>query len=326
MSVAIGSALMLVAGRAPGGVWAAMVTRTFGNPYQIGEWLYRATTLVLTGMSVALALDVGLFNIGAGGQVTAGVIACATVGAALPAGTPAIVAVPVCALAAFAAGAVVGAMIGVLRTARGAHEVITSIMFNGIIVGVSLWLGNATLFVAGTTNGAPIVSGAELARLPITGTEANASVVVALAVIAVAWWLRARTTWGVAWRAVGAAPEAARAAGIDVDRVRLLAMTGAGGLAGLAATNLVMGHEHSFEAGLGRGSGIVGISVALLGRVHPAGVVTAALLLGFLQAGGLVIADKVPKELIEMLQGVVVLSVAATSAWLRRRDRLVGRA
>ena len=89
---------------------------------------------------------------------------------------------------------------------------------------------------------------------------------------------------------------------------------------------LFLGHKHVFEQGLGSGTGLLGISVALLGRVHPVGVVVAALLLGFLSAGGLVVGDLIPKELMEMLQGVVLLSVAATSAWLRRRDREAGRA
>jgi len=326
VSIAIGSALMLVAGKSPGGVWAAMVTRTFGDPYQIGEWLYRATGLALTGLSVAIALDAGLFNIGAEGQLTAGVVACAATGAALPAGTPAVIAIPLCILAAAAAGAAVGALIGALRVYRGAHEVITSIMLDLIAAGVALWLGNVWLFEPGTTNSAPIAAGAELPRLPFAGSAANVSIVITTAAVAAVWWLRARTTWGLAWRAVGSAPEAARAAGIAVGRVQLLAMTGAGALAGLAATNLVMGHKHVFEQGLGSGTGLLGISVALLGRVHPVGVVVAALLLGFLSAGGLVVGDLIPKELMEMLQGVVLLSVAATSAWLRRRDREAGRA
>lgn len=320
VSVAIGSALMLVAGHAPGGVWLAMLARTFEEPYR-GEWLFRSTGLALTGLSVALALDAGLFNIGAEGQLTAGVLACAATGAALPAGTPAVLAVPACLLAAGAAGAAVGGLIGVLRVTRGAHEVITSIMLNLIVGGLALWLGNAVLFVPGATTGYAIAPGAEL---PPLGSAANAALVLSLAAVGAMWWLRERTTWGLAWRAVGAAPEAARAAGIAVGRVQVLVMTGAGALAGLAAANLVMGHKHAFEEGLGRGAGLLGISVALLGRVHPVGVLVAALLLGFLSAGGLAVGDLIPKELIEMLQGVVVLAVAATSAWLRRRDQLAG--
>jgi len=319
-SVAIGSALMLIAGKAPGHVWLAMITRTLGDPYALGQVLYKATGLALTGLAVAVALDAGLFNIGAEGQVTAGVLACAVVGGALPAGTPAILAIPLCLIAAAAAGGAVGATIGVLRVARGAHEVITSMMLNAIIAGLALWIGNEVLFQGGTTTGGMIAPGARLPRLGFGGSSVNASLLLAVVAVAAMWWLRARTTWGQAWRAVGQEPEAARSVGISVGRVRILVMTGSGALAGLAAANFVMGHKHAFEEGLGRGTGLLGIAAALLGRMHPIGVAVAALVLGFLSSGGLAVADLVPKELTEMLLGVVVLAVAAAGPWVRRRE------
>jgi simple sugar transport system permease protein len=324
-SVAIGSALMLVAGKAPGHVWLAMITRTMGDPYALGQVLYKATGLALTGLAVAVALDAGLFNIGAEGQVTAGVLACAVVGGALPAGTPAILAIPLCLIVAAAAGGAVGATIGVLRVVRGAHEVITSIMLNAIIAGLALWVGNEVLFRGGTTTGGMIAPGARLPQLGFGGSSVNASLLLAVVAVAAMWWLRSRTTWGQAWRAVGQEPEAARSVGISVGRVRILVMTGSGALAGLAAANFVMGHKHAFEEGLGRGTGLLGIAAALLGRMHPIGVAVAALVLGFLSSGGLAVADLVPKELTEMLQGVVVLAVAAAGPWVRRREAVAVR-
>lgn len=320
-SVAIGSLLMLIAGKAPGTVWWAMIERTVTDPYMLGQVLYKATALVLTGLAVSVALDAGLFNIGGEAQLTAGVLACAATGIALPASTPAVVAVPACVLAAAAAGGAVGALIGVMRVARGAHEVLTSIMLNAIVAGVGLWLGNTFLFTGGTTRSASIAPGAELPMLGLGGSAANASLALALGAVGLVWWLRGRTTWGQAMRAVGRNPEAARTLGIDVGRVRILAMTAAGALAGLAATSFVLGHKHAYEEGLGRGVGFLGISAALLGRNHPIGVAVAALVLGFLSSGGLAVADLVPKELTEMLQGVVVLAVAAAGPWVRRHSR-----
>lgn len=320
VSVAIGSVLMLIAGTSPGHVWLAMITRTAGDSYALGQVLYKATGLALTGIAVALALDAGLFNIGAEGQVTAGVLACAVVGRALPEATPAVIAIPVCLLAAAGAGGAVGALIGVLRVTRDAHEVITSIMLNAIIGGLALWIGNEVLFQNGTTTGATIVSGAQLPQLGFGGSSVNASVFLAVLAVAAMWWLRSRTTSGQAWRAVGQEPAAARSVGISVGRARILVMTGSGALAGLAAANFVMGHKHAFEEGLGRGTGLMGIAAALLGRLHPVGVAVAALVLGFLSSGGLAVADLVPKELTEMLQGVVVLAVAAAGPWVRRRE------
>ncbi|HUJ63467.1 MAG TPA: ABC transporter permease [Kofleriaceae bacterium] len=319
-AVAIGSALMLVVGQSPAGVWWTMIERTFGHADGIGEWLFRATGPLLTGLGVSVALDAGLFNIGGEAQLTAGVVGCAVVGAALPHGTPAIVALPLCIAAAAAGGGAIGALIGAMRVLRGAHEVITSIMLDKIVAGAALWLGNDLLFVPGTTTGPAIAPGAELPRLGLGGSPANAAIAIAVAAVAIVWWVRARTTWGQALRAVGRDPDAARSVGISVGAVRLLAMTFGGALAGLAATNYVLGQEHVFQEGLGRGVGFIGITAALLGRLHPVGVALAALLLGFLSAGGLQVADRVPKELTELLQGIVLLAIAIAVPWVRRRE------
>jgi general nucleoside transport system permease protein len=318
-SMAIGSVLMLIVGRSPGDVWWSMVTRVCGDRYQLGQVLYKATALALTGLAVSIPLDAGLFNIGGEAQLGAGIFACAVTGMALPTGTPAVLAIPVCVLAAVAAGGAIGALIGGLRVARGAHEVITSIMLNAIVAGVVLVEGMNHIFRGGTTTGPPIAPGAELPSLGLAGSAANTSILLAAGAVALVWWLRARTTWGQAWLAVGRDPEAARSVGISVGRVQVWVMTGAGALAGLAATSFVMGHKHALEEGLGRGAGLLGISAALLGRLHPVGVALASLLLGFLSVGGLAVGDKVPKELTEMLQGVVVLAVAVALAWERKR-------
>jgi len=322
-SIAIGSLLMLIAGKAPGTVWWTMIERTLGDPYSLGQVLYKATALALTGLSVSIALDAGLFNIGGEAQLTAGVLACALVGLALPAGTPAIVAVPLCVLAAAIAGAAIGAWIGAMKVLRNAHEVLTAIMLNAVVAGVALWIGNEFLFQNGTTRSADIAPGAQLPNLGFGGSAVSAALFLAIGVIVLVWWLRSRTTWGQMVRAVGRNPEAARTLGIDVGRVRILAMTAAGAVAGLAATSFVLGHKHAYEEGLGRGIGFLGISAALLGRSHPIGVGVAALALGFLSTGGLAVADIVPKELTEMLQGVVVLAVACAGPWVRRNTREV---
>ena len=218
------------------------------------------------------------------------------------------------------AGGAVGFLIGLLRVTRDAHEVITSIMLNSIVVGFSLWLGNAVLFVGGSTRGTVIAPSAELPRFGMHGSAANMALFLSLAVVGLVWWMRARTTWGRAWLAVGRSPETARSVGISVGRVQILVMTGAGALAGLAATNFVLGHKHAYEFGLGAGTGLLGISAALLGRLHPIGVVIASIVLAFLSVGGLNVGDLVPKELTEMLQGVVPLAVAAAVPWVKRKS------
>lgn len=316
--MAVGSILMLVVGASPAHVWSQMVARVATSEYQLGQVLYKATGLALTGLAVSIALDAGLFNIGGEAQLGAGIFACALVGTALPVGTPAIIAIPVCTLAAAAAGGAIGGAIGLLRAKRDAHEVITSFMFNAIVAGVVLVEGSAHIFQGGTTTGPAIAPGAELPRLPLAGSAANYAVFVAAAAVGLVWWLRARTTWGQAWLAVGRDADAARHAGISVERVQIFVMTGAGALAGLAATSFVMGHKHALEQGLGTGTGLLGIVAALLGRLDPLGVGIASVFLAFLSVGGLAVADLVPKELTEMLLGVVLLAVATATAWERR--------
>ncbi|HSN28289.1 MAG TPA: ABC transporter permease [Kofleriaceae bacterium] len=317
-SMAVGSMLMLVVGASPGHVWWQMIERVSTSEYQLGQVLYKATGLALTGLAVSIALDAGLFNIGGEAQLGAGIFACALVGTALPAGTPAVLAIPLCTLAAAAAGGAIGGAIGLLRAKRDAHEVITSFMFNAIVAGVVLVEGSAHIFQGGTTTGPAIVPGAQLPRLPLGGSAANYALFIAAGAVAFVWWLRARTTWGQAWLAVGRDPEAARHVGISVERVQIYVMAGAGALAGLAATSFVMGHKHALEQGLGAGTGLLGIVAALLGRLDPLGVGLASLFLAFLSVGGLAVADLVPKELTEMLLGVVLLAVATAAAWERR--------
>ncbi len=319
VSIAFGSFFMLLAGKAPSTVWWAMITKTLGEPYAFGQVLYKASALALTGLAVSVALDAGLFNIGGEGQLTAGVLLTSVIGAALPASTPVAVALPLCIAAAALGGGAIGFLIGVSRVTRGAHEVISSIMLNLIVAGVTLWIGNTTLFRGGTTRGPSIAPGAELPLLGFGGSPASGAVFIALAAVVVMWWLRSRTTWGQELRAVGRDVDAARCTGVDVGRVQISAMTVAGALAGLAATPFVLGHKHAFEEGLGRGTGFLGIAVALLGLSNPLGIGLAALGLGFLSYGGLAVGDMVPKELTEMLLGVVVLSIACAVAWVRRR-------
>ena len=117
---------------------------------------------------------------------------------------------------------------------------------------------------------------------------------------------------------IGANPFAAVAGGVASGRTILAAMTVSGGLAGAVGANYVLGYKHYFEEGIGRGVGFMGIAVALLGRNHPVGIVGAALLFGTLSHGGFAVNELVPKELVDVLQAVIILAVAATSAQVRR--------
>ena len=322
VAMAVASLLILLYGQSPGRVYALMLEGTFGSGYGLGQVLFKATPLLLCGLSVALAFRAGLFNIGAEGQVIAGAFACAVVGVYLPAGMPAPLAIGITVLVAVAAGAFVGFIPGLLRAWTGAHEVINTLMLNFIVQAVLEHAGRR-LFVPESMHTPPVIDAARLGRLgdvltPLHGSAANNSLLLAGVVALLVWLLLFRTRAGLRLRALGLSPPAAECAGVRVGLTWIGAMTLAGGLAGLCGANAVLGYKGYYESGFSGGVGFMGIAVALLGRNHPAGVVLAALLFGFLSQGALAINALVPKELIEVLQAVIILALAAASGEVRR--------
>ncbi|GIJ38131.1 ABC transporter permease [Micromonospora andamanensis] len=281
----------------------------------ISETLTYTAPLVFTGLSVALAFRGGLFNIGAQGQATMGVILAALAGflLPLPPGLHLLVAV----LAGAIGGAIWGFIPGILKARTGAHEVINTIMLNYIAVYFLTWLivqngvqdPNRTDAISRSVD-----ASAQLPRLFGDGLRAHAGIILAvLATWAVAWLLN-RSTLGFELRAVGANPDAARTAGMSVTRTYVLIMVFAGALAGLGGSQMVLGTTAAALTPLVVAQiGFDGILVALLGRVKPWGVALAALLFGALQAGGnrMQSYSGISLELVTVLQALIVIFIAA---------------
>ncbi|MET8090983.1 ABC transporter permease [Micromonospora sp. NPDC005220] len=281
----------------------------------ISETLTYAAPLVFTGLSVALAFRGGLFNIGAQGQATIGVIMAALAGflLPLPPGLHLLVAV----LAGALGGAIWGFIPGILKARAGAHEVINTIMLNYVATYFLTWLIVQNGVQDPTRTDAiskAVDSSAQLPRLLGDNLRVHAGIVLAvLATWAVAWLLN-RSTLGFELRAVGANPDAARTAGISVTRTYILIMVFAGILAGLGGSNMVLGSTASALTPLVVAQiGFDGILVALLGRVKPWGVLLAALLFGALQAGGnrMQSYSGISLELVTVLQALIVIFIAA---------------
>jgi ABC-type uncharacterized transport system permease subunit len=318
-----GSILIWAIGESPLGIYKLLLSSTWGTSYGIGQVLFKATPLILTGLSVALAFKVGLFNIGAEGQLAAGSFATAVCGANLPAGLPGPIAIFLCICAAMIAGGLIGGLPGLLKARYGAHEVINTIMLNFIVSSFVLWMGNKWFFVAHTTHTAQIKESSHLKNLGFQGSAANTSLFVALLLVLAVHVFVTWTRRGFEWRTVGHNPRAAENAGVNVPAAVFGAMTLSGALAGAASINYVLGYKHYFEKDIGSGAGFTGIAVALLGRNHPAGIVVAALLFATLSHGGLEVSERVPKELVEILRAVIILAVAVAAAFaLRARTRV----
>lgn len=325
-----GDILILIFGQSPGAVYRLLLEGTWGNGYGFAQVIYKTTTLTFTGLAVAFALRAGLFNIGAESQLAAGGFAAAIVGFVLPMGTPGIIAIPVCMLAAAGTGAAVGAFPGWLRTRFGAHEVIVTIMLNFIVLALLNWIVAAKFHVTDTLHTPEIHAGTiprlESAISAFHGSAANGTILVVMMVVALAWFYIFRTRGGYELRAVGLQPDAAEYGGINVKGVWLKAMTISGMIAGLGGINYVLGYKHYYEDGFAGGSGFLGIAVALVGRNHPIGVLLAALFFATLSQGGLAIHAFVPKQMVDVLQGVVILAVAVSVPEVRaalRRGRTV---
>ncbi|NOJ97232.1 ABC transporter permease [Corallococcus coralloides] len=296
----------------------------------LGEAAMKAALLTLTGLSVAVAFKVGLFNIGAQGQMIWGALAAALVGAHVS--LPGVLHVPLALIAAAVAGAAWASIAGVLKLKRGVHEVISTIMLNWVAVSlVDNWLviGPLRAVAEGAssiTGTAEILPSAQLPRLLGDSSRLNLGFPLALAAALGVWVWLTRTRSGYETRAVGLTPEAARAAGIPTLWRAGGAMALAGALAGLAGAVLVLGTEGRYPGSLGAPYGFDGIAIALIGNNHPLGAALSAIVFGILRAGGTRMQLLgVHKSFPELIQGFALLFVAGRMVWLallaRRQKR-----
>jgi general nucleoside transport system permease protein len=280
----------------------------------ISETLTYATPLIFTGLAVALAFRGGLFNIGAQGQAIFGAIAAAVVGFSLD--LPPVVAVVAVLLAAVVGGALYGAIPGVLKARTGAHEVITTIMLNYVALLFLGWLitqkgiqnPNRTDAISKDVHGHAL-----LPKLLGDSLRVHLGIVIAVVVAGVVGWVLNKSTFGFELRAVGLNPDAARTAGMSVARTSALTMTLAGALAGLGGASQLLGTAGHLTPAVVGSIGFDGITVALLGRGKPWGVVLAGLLWGALSAGGIRMQsfDAIPIDLVDLLKALIVLFIAA---------------
>jgi simple sugar transport system permease protein len=320
-----GDILIMSYGQSPATVYRLLLEGTWGNAYGFGQVLYKATTLSFTGLAVAIGIRAGLFNVGAEGQLAAGGFLAAITGLALSPSIPGILAIPLCMAAAAIGGGVVGAVPGWLRVRFGAHEVIVTIMLNFIVLALLNWAVAAKLHVPETLH-TPEIRAGTIARFDqfipaFHGSAANLSLFVALLAAVLVWVYLFRSRGGYELRAVGLQPDAAEYGGVNVGGVWFKALTLSAAIAGLGGINYVLGYKHYYEDGFAGGSGFLGIAVALVGRNHPIGVVFAALFFATLSQGGLAIHAFVPKQMVEVLQGVVIIAVAMSVPEVRRALR-----
>ncbi|HFC12046.1 MAG TPA: ABC transporter permease [Anaerolineae bacterium] len=280
----------------------------------ISESLVATTPYIFAGLAVALGFKSGLFNIGVEGQLMMGAAASVWVGFAFT-GLPRIIHLPLALLAGAIGGAIWGFIPGLLKAKTGGHEVINTIMMNYIAFRMSEWLLNGYLQRPGgnVPVSPPILESAELPRLFASPVRFHAGFFVALVFAWLVYWFVFRSRWGFDLRTVGANPHAARYAGMKIASITIMAMTLSGALGGLTGANEILGVNHTLSVGFSSGYGFDAIALALLGKNHPAGVVLAALLFGFLRSGalGMQLEAGIPIDIVSVVQALVLAFIAA---------------
>lgn len=291
-----------------------LILRTgLGSVPGLADTLLQATPLIFTGLATALSFRAGVFNVGVEGALYLGAFAAAWVGFSFP-GLPG----PVLILAAFAAAVLVGglwlAVPAALKVYLRVDEVVSTLMLNYVAINLTSYLVNYPFRAPGLANSMspPVAEQGHLARL-LPPSQLNISLVIAvLLTIAVAGVLD-RTRLGFEIRTVGHNPEFARIMGISVARVTLTVMVLSGAIGGLAGGAHVLGVNYRFIDGFSPGWGYEGITIALLARHNPWGILVAGLLFGVLRNGGgmIQIFSHVPISIIDILQATIVLLVTA---------------
>jgi simple sugar transport system permease protein len=298
-----------------------LINSAIVNPEGLSYTLFYASTFVFTGLSVSIAMQAGLFNIGSEGQMYFGGLGLTLAMLALDTSLPWWLLIPAGIAGAALFGALWGFLPGYLQAKRGSHIVVTTIMFNFIAASLMNFIIVKYLIPAGEQNTASRVfsAAAEMPRLntwfPILGdTPLNVSfllAIVALAVYGVMVW---RSSWGYKLRATGLNKHAAHYAGVRISKMIIIVMLISGALAGLGSVNSIMGSTHYLSLNFVGGAGFVGIAIALMGRQHPVGIFLSAVLFGALIQGGFDLSlekPNIPTETFIFIQGLIILFCGA---------------
>ncbi len=309
LALLIGAVIIGTSGSNPIQAYVSLLSGAFGDPDAIQRTLEKATPLVFAGLAVAFAFKAGLFNIGGSGQLLLGAIMAGYIGFAVD-GLPFILHMPLALLVGSLAGALWAAISGALKAYTGAHEVITTIMLNYIAINLTDFLSNKPWKDEGIIARTPAVL--ETAVIP-TWTFIPVGFILACLMVVLTYYLLYKTTLGYAIRTTGLNPDAALYAGIKVSTVIVMTMAFSGFLAGMGGSIETLGVVGRYQPGFNAGLGFDGITIALLAKTHPLGVIPAAILLGAMDAGAsqMQFNAGVRFQIIDVIQALILFFVSA---------------
>ena len=321
-AVILGGLIIYSVGGDPLKAYMGLTQGAFGSPKALSETAVWATPYIFAGLAVAVAFNGGLFNIGAEGQLALGAVAAALIGYGLPqwlgVKIPVYIHIPLTIGIGMLAGALWAAIPGALKAYAGGSEVINTIMMNYIALNITSYLLNGPMRDPDPLNvSARTPEIAMSARIPAIFANPLLRVhwgfILALLVAALMWWLLWKTKLGFEIRTVGANPDAAKYAGINVKRTIITTMAISGALAGLAGAIEVTALNYRHELGFSSGYGFDAIAIALLGKTNPFGVILASILFGAMRNGAtrMQFLTQIPVDIISVIQALILLFVAA---------------
>ncbi len=299
--------------------YQSMLQQSFGDLKGIGFTLVRATPLIFISLGTILAWKTGFFYLGFEGTLLVG--ASVTVWSALLTAQegavgplPKAVFFPLVFLISFIAGGLWAGIVGILKGRFGGNEVIVSLMFNYIAIFLVNYLVSGPLRAPGDLPQTARIPADTILPFIIPNTRAHAGILVALAAALVVWFVLRKTPLGYEMVAAGLSPRAARFGGISVGGRQILASFLAGGVASWAGLVIVLGVQYRLLDGISEGTGFVGIVAALLGKLHPLGVVVASILYAGMGVGADAMQRRmgVPNSVIFIVQSLIVLFILAS--------------
>ncbi|PXX38557.1 ABC transporter permease [Undibacterium pigrum] len=335
----VAAGVIYLLGESPIECLGILINAAVLNPEGLGYTLFYAATFIFTGLSVSVAMQAGLFNIGSEGQMYLGGLGLTLVLLWLDSSVPGWLLIPLAMLGSAVFGAAWAYLPGYLQAKRGSHVVVTTIMFNFIAACLMNFVIISILVPMGgqNTSSRMFADASWLPKLnsilPVLGeTPLNISFVLALVALVIYGVVVWRTTWGYQLRATGLNQHAAHYAGISISKTIIITMMVSGALAGLAAVNSIMGSTHYLPLNFPAGAGFIGIAIALMGRQHPVGILLSSILFGALIQGGFDLSlekANIPPETFIFIQGLIILFCGAMenlyapalSALLKRKEK-----
>jgi general nucleoside transport system permease protein len=312
--------LLIIINKNPFEIFSLIFTDVFSSGYGIGQTLFKATPLIICGCGLAVCFHASLFNIGAEGQLNAGSFVIALLALKLSF-LPFPLLLLICFICGFIVSGIFGLIPAYIKVKKDVSEVITTIMFNFIIIALVNYFLLDFFAVKSTMRTEKIPESDMLFKISdfipfFSGSSLNAAFLIALIISVLTYILIYKTKFGYKLRAVGFNETASRYIGIKTNKIILVAFFTGAGITSLAGINFVFGYKGFYELGFSNNVGFTAIAVALLAKNNPIGIIFSSLLFAVMDYGGLSINQLVPKEIMLVVQGIIILAILST-------DRLV---